>query len=144
MKAQAGTAVFNVKNAIEASSPDYRRYPVPSEETMEEGYLTDEMIMNVLVSGPTELNPRQIVFFSGRKAQPMEGDDSGKFENGLSVENGNTKLWDPWGNLYRLSIDLNDDGKVKGPEGIDTQNSIAVWSPGPDGEDGTPNDVRSW
>ena len=144
MKAQAGNDAFNVKSAIGAYFTEYRKYPVPHTETMEEGYLSDEMIMNVLVSGPTDLNPREIVFFSGRKAQPLEGDGSGEFVNGLSVENGNTKLWDPWGNLYRISIDLNNDGKVKGPEGIDTQNSIAVWSPGPDGVDGTADDARSW
>ena len=143
-KAHAALAAHNVKDAISVYFTEYRKYPVPDMETMEDGYLTDETIMNVLVSGPTDLNPRKIIFFSGRAAEPLEGDESGKFVNGLSVEEGNTKLWDPWGNLFRIGLDLNNDGMVKGPDGIDVRQSVIVWSPGPDGADGTADDARTW
>jgi hypothetical protein len=144
-KTRAASTAYSIKNSIGSYYTEYRKFPVPETETMEGGYLTDETIMNVLVSGPTDLNPRKIVFYSGRVAKPVGGDAAGKeFRFGISEEAGNFKLWDPWGNQYRIGLDLDGDGKVKGPSGAEIQDSVIVWSPGPDGTDATDDDIATW
>jgi hypothetical protein len=54
---------------------------------------------------------------------------------------------DPWGNLYRFMLDVNRDGKVEwnnGTEVITVYKSAIAWSQGPDGENKTEDDIRSW
>lgn len=53
---------------------------------------------------------------------------------------------DPWGNLYRILWDLAPyDGQISVPgEPQPLRISLAVWSAGKDGDDGTKDDVRSW
>ncbi len=57
-----------------------------------------------------------------------------------------TQFLDPWGNPYRIVWDHDYDGDItvpgNPPETL--RMSVAVWSAGPDGEDGTGDDVRSW
>jgi len=55
-----------------------------------------------------------------------------------------TEFLDPWGNPYQVSLDTEPyDGKVSVPN--ETINfSVAAWSKGKDGDEGTPDDVCSW
>jgi len=52
---------------------------------------------------------------------------------------------DPWGHVYQLSLDEKPyDSKVNVPGLTGLQFSVAVWSMGPDGLNGTADDIRSW
>ena len=52
---------------------------------------------------------------------------------------------DPWGNIYQVALDQSPyDSKVDVPGISGLQFSAAAWSMGPDGINGTPDDVRSW
>jgi len=55
---------------------------------------------------------------------------------------------DPWDQKYKFLFDLNGDGKVEMADGRIVYNSVAAWSCGPDGVDGTADeqkdDITSW
>ena len=57
-------------------------------------------------------------------------------------------LRDPWGNPYRIALDGNGNGSVNVRVGTplsETLNaSVAIWSLGADGTEGTGDDVLSW
>ena len=54
-----------------------------------------------------------------------------------------TEYVDPWGRKYRVLFDTDYDGDVNTPDG-DLRMSVAAWSAGEDGVDGTEDDVRTW
>jgi len=56
-----------------------------------------------------------------------------------------TRFPDPWDNLYRIIWDDDNDGKISVPgEAEPLRVSLAAWSAGADGLDGTKDDARSW
>lgn len=131
--AEALNTVYNFRNAIAAYYTEYRRvYPIGDGES---GALTDAKFMAGLLGIDSELgtrtNPRGIVFFSGRVATRT---DYGKWQRGISFDKtGSGDYWDPWGNLYRVKVE----------PGVDPIASVRVWSPGPDGIDGTGDDLMA-
>ncbi len=50
---------------------------------------------------------------------------------------------DPWGNFYRMAFDVSGNGRVS-VGGEEIRKSVVVWSRGPDGQDFTNDDIRSW
>ena len=101
--------------------------------------------MNALVgSGPgsASSNPRGIAFFSGKVARTSGGK---KIDGIYTDPAGNIELFDPWGNHYHIIFDTNRDGNIDDPfTGVPVSESVLVWSSGPDGINGTPDDVKTW
>ncbi len=143
------TALF-VRSAISAYYTEYRSYPVRAEDTKDGDFLTDHTLMDVLLGSDKSeaLNPRNIVFFAGRKSRPMSGD---KHRRGISYDDyGGGELWDSWGNYYHVRIDLNRDNQVAEPNcgkskvTVMIPLSVIVWSAGKDGIEGTSDDIKIW
>ena len=59
-----------------------------------------------------------------------------------SIKGGN--YIDPWGQPYRMKFDLDYDNIVKTNSSGGVTNTVMVWSYGPDGQNNTKDDVRSW
>ncbi len=59
-----------------------------------------------------------------------------------SIQGGNYA--DTWGRPYRMKFDLNYNNVVDTNTTVGVTNTVMVWSYGPDGRDGTNDDVRSW
>ena len=55
-----------------------------------------------------------------------------------------TNFPDPWGHEYSILLDSDYDNKVTHPTLGVMSLSVAVWSWGRDGSNGTPDDVRNW
>jgi len=58
---------------------------------------------------------------------------------------------DSWGGIFQVILDNGRgrdskgyDGQITVPDGTTIQRSVAVWSKGPDGVDGTADDIRNW
>ncbi len=127
----------NLRRAIVLSHREYQIYPLlGNERTI---YRTDRVLMDPLLGE----NERGIVFFSGRTARL---DDEGRPFRGVHVDGeGHHQLLDPWGNLYRVKLDLDYDGFVQAPHGpADIAEPVLIWSSGADGEEGTGDDLKSW
>ncbi len=59
-----------------------------------------------------------------------------------------TGMFDPWGNPYVVLLNTDNDGKLAfrwGDRQVELKGRrVAVFSPGPDGKEGTADDVRTW
>lgn len=138
--------------AISAYKSEYGRYPVgnhttrPGDSTLE----TDEALMDILLPQKNNrYNPRGTSFFSA-------GNVTGRPPRGGVVFNadGGGRLYDQWGNYYRVLLDTDNNGRVEPPfrkQQMTGANiigkGIAVWSLGPDGEEGgegAADNVTTW
>ena len=96
---------------------------------------------------PGGLSPRKISFCSFRSASPMGG---GKYRSGILMsDDGGGELFDPYGNPFRVVMDTDYDNRILSPAfdpGAKYINqSVIVWSAGPDGDDATVEDnVMTW
>lgn len=153
-KAAAQNDAFQLKNAIGSYFTEYRRFPTREigPESATSPILSDHRLMDILLASNTEtgtggLNPRRSVSFSARKAIPI---GNGRFRSGVELDsNGGGILWDPWGNQYRVLMDLDQDSRVPAPpfaHGVAfLPVGVAIWSPGKDGDDSTETDnVTTW
>ncbi len=148
-KASAMNSAYNLKSAISAYFTEYRKYPAEKGGDENDVIFSDHKLMDILLaSDSSTLNPRRIPFFSSKAAKAM-GD--GKYRSGVLLdENGGGELWDPWGNHYRIRLDLDYNGRIERPawdreNGADhLPQSILVWSPGKDGIEGTKDDIKTW
>jgi prepilin-type N-terminal cleavage/methylation domain-containing protein len=150
LKAQA--TVQDLQVAINNYITEYNRLPMQG--TAETPIQTNQStpLIGVLigeVSGPNSLNPRGIQFLTANMAKNGVG---GLVDNGGSA----LSLVDNWGNPYFVLMDGNYDNKVANP---DVQNQdrtvsgnappqlrtrVAVFSLGPDKQQGTRDDIVSW
>ncbi|MAS95307.1 MAG: hypothetical protein CMO55_19075 [Verrucomicrobiales bacterium] len=133
-----------LKLAISAFHANYRKYPVNA-RVADAVIDSDHELMDVLLGTETSakkggLNPHRIAFY------PSQGS-----RHGLKVKgNGGSELRDPWGSFYRVQIDADGDGEVDNPRTPDIddpglQESILVWSAGPDGDFDTWEDnQKTW
>jgi type II secretory pathway pseudopilin PulG len=55
-----------------------------------------------------------------------------------------TNLYDPWDHNYRVALDDDYDGEVTIKNVGTLPMSVAVWSAGKDGTDGTDDDLKTW
>lgn len=102
------------------------------------------------VSGNSLINESQIV--TGRDVvQILRGRENHRGQNPREIPfmdfHQNTTVFpDPWGNLYRIVWDARPyDGVISVPgQAQPLRLSLAAWSAGPDGIDGTKDDARSW
>ncbi|MEO0415353.1 MAG: hypothetical protein AAF226_10420 [Verrucomicrobiota bacterium] len=137
------STLHNVKTAIAAYFTEYRKFPVVGED---ERVLTEPMLMNQLVgsdSGAPYYSPRDFAFFASSSARK---DASGKWVRGIHVnEDGDAWLYDRWGNPYRVILDSDLDNQIIDPfTGESLSLGVLCWSAGPDGKDGTKDDLRTW
>lgn len=150
LKAQA--TVQDLQVAINNYITEYNRLPMQG--TAETPVQTDQSspLIGVLVgevTGPNSLNPRGIQFLTVNMAKNGVG---GLIDNGGS----SLSLLDNWGTPYQVLMDGNYDNKVNNP---DVQNQdqtvssnappqlrtrVAVFSFGPDRQQGTRDDIVSW
>jgi len=147
----AGTA-YSLKNAISAYYTEHRKFPIVEiSASSDQAFDSSSQLMDELMPNPeggahlSSSCPRDINFFTAKVARPI---GKGRFSSGLSTDsNGDRKLWDPWGNLFRVIVDANGDKQTENPSassGI-LPESILVWSAGPDGDFDTWQDnVKTW
>ncbi len=151
LKAQA--TVKDLQVAINSYVTEYNR--LPQQGTAEAPIQTNQgsPLIGILMaedsgSGQNNLNPRGIVFLTVNMAKNNRG--------GLVDDGGQLSLLDNWGNPYYVLMDGNYDNKVANPD-VQSQDQnvsrgappqlrtrVAVYSLGPDGQEGTKDDIVSW
>lgn len=140
----AKAVMKGVEIAIKSYKTEYLRLPtVPDPASKQDDSMRDttedqgKFLLDVLMGGNTEHNPRQIRFWD-----PPPSKSNGA---GYSSTNG---LVDPWGkNGYRILLDDFSTGKIADPEKVlgDISAEVLIYSAGPDGDFDTWGDnVCSW
>ena len=144
---QAQNMAVGLASAISNFRQDYTRWPV----TAEKSESTNELLIHLL-GRDTSKNKR------GRNY--ADNLPVGKNTSGGLIYSGDTaELRDPWGELFTVHIDINNDGEISNPEGAGSGSSgtlrlkVAVVSKGndkmmsginDDGQDATRDNARSW
>ena len=140
---------FQLKHSITSFFAEYFEFPSDAASSDSENIsYTNDNLMSVLigtevVKPDAMINPRNIVFFSGRRAGESR-------KGGVAVHpDGTHELFDPWGNHYRIIMDTNGDDQINAPSWTGLKEpikrSVIVWSPGPDGKDEAADDnIISW
>jgi len=147
-KSSAENIALQLTSSIAAYYTEYRRYPLGSNNSNGNDITipSDENLMDILLGADSSdgkrYNPRGISFFAGKKAK-------GKM-NGLDMNSsGGGSLYDPWGELFQITIDTDFNNRVNaesrdGNDSIVPQ-SVIVWSYGKDGEGGDRKDwITTW
>lgn len=127
--------------AIKGFQTEYRQLPVSKDYAVSETIpLTSSgSLLYSLMGDDDAINPRKIKFLDPPPAR--------KEVNGLLEKEGKRMVVDPWGQLYSILLDLNEDGKIPDPEhpGTMLDTTVIVFSSGPDGNLMTWQDnVTSW
>ena len=161
LRASFGSALVRTRAAekdlilgIKNYQVEYDRYPIPPEAQnthADQRFESTGKLLAVLLGENVDgLNPRQIAYLEPPIAK------SGK--HGLIPRSafGEASLVDLWGHPYVILIDANHDNKIDNP---DRKNSspqvrqdapeqliagVVAYSLGPDGIDGTHDDLVSW
>ncbi len=148
---QAKASMHSLIQGISAYRTDYGRYPIPKSHQRsgktDTVLVTNEDLIDILLpSDEAPENPRREVFLTERNATESDPPRSGVVFN----NDGGGYLVDPWANHYRVLIDTNFDNRLLDPFGENGRGSkrisasVAAWSLGPDGEEGTSDDIRTW
>jgi len=138
-KAEASAMVNQLKIAMTSYQTEYGVWPgsVTSETAFDADDLYDLLIGE---DDPAGDNPRQIVFMEfNSKSLRASASDTGPPADPASA----TLFVDPWNNSYQMALDTNYDNELTVPSGS-IRSSVAVWSAGKDGDDGTKDDITSW
>jgi hypothetical protein len=106
------------------------------------GFVTSNLFTMLIGEKVDGLNKRHIEFFSMGRDLRISGDPIF----------GVAGVLDPWGRVYRISVDVNDDGKIVLREADElveiVGQRVVVWSYGPDrsgGDEQTVKDnIRTW
>jgi len=139
----------DLRNAIASFHEEYGRYP-GFDAKFDTDLQSDHDLMDVLLAAEYTTrsaygNPYGVAFFTGSQAKPIA---DGGYRKGIQLKSGGRgELWDPWGKYYRVRIDTNQDSRVADPSGKTNaiEESILVWSAGPDGDFDTWQDnVKTW
>src|SRR5690606_991737 len=110
-RASAANDCQQLTNAISSYYTEYNRYPTTS-QTDEGPYEADRNIMDILMAETENgeartLKPREIAFY-----------EPGKIVKDLNVQGlveGVGQLNDPWGKMYEIYMDVDDDGSIQVP-----------------------------
>jgi len=122
--------IAQLKSAFDAYYADYSAFPDPTQITgnsIENGYMvTGRDVIQILRGRENHRgqNPREIPY--------------------MDFHVNTTYFNDPWGKPYRVALDVDYDGDVSVPGNNALRMSVAAWSAGDDGRDGTDDDVRTW
>ena len=132
---------LELRKAVGTYSAEYGRYPLDSgrgsSAARDAEVESDLALMNVLLAsdeatGPGGLNPRGLPFFSANKSASEDNPRNGV----VYTPTGGGTLYDPWGNLYRLIIDVDRNNRCVLPSGDGVvAKDVLVWSLGPNGKD---------
>ena len=149
---------------IQAYNSDYSRWPVAADYTR---YLTDSVFTATILSNiyeevtdmPMVLRLQQRLAGNYGYSGPLDSAE-GSGRSHLTVDprhrDASNNLCDPWGNVYQVRYDMNDDGQIPNPfassTSVTVKASVIVWSAGPDktndsnGETSSLNrdNIRSW
>jgi prepilin-type N-terminal cleavage/methylation domain-containing protein len=137
--------------AIKGFHGEYDSWPTSVSTDSADIVLTTDhadLVRNLMSKNPDK-NPKHLNFLDGMKEAKMK---AGKPENGIDYTDAQApKLYDPWGNVYKISIDANFDDEIENPDPNTNggrpvrANRVIVWSPGKDGNWDTWGDnVKSW
>lgn len=156
------TNTIAIQRAIDQFYNDYSKLPQPStggggSSDVECDTSTEEGLVEVLAgreptSGERVQNPRGIDYLDGFKPAKPPRTDTGKWTDGLVYEEGKIEIVDPWGNYYKIHLDLDYDNEIDNPNDQEAQKGrrrlrarAIVYSYGKDGQQDTWNDnVQSW
>ena len=121
-RTQAKNDVTQAVTAINAFYTEYGQYPDVSAAGGGTDFFAGDddynwKLFNVLRADQTDtnvltINPKLVVFF-----QPQTAKDPAKPRSGLG---GDKKLYDPWGQTYRVKMDTTYDNNVANPYGANT------------------------
>ena len=129
--------VTGLKQALDTYYDDYTQLPDVEGEVL----LSDDSneLMAILVGANKVKNPKGTAFFSAANAKGTS--------DGIVRSGGSVKLYDPWGEFYRVVLDDDYDQEIEdpfgGPDPIYGVTAL-VYSAGEDKELGTRDDVKSW
>lgn len=157
-KAGASAACVAFINAISQFETDYDRFPLPISATKGTDVDTDssaeEGLVAILKGMDTEQNSKGTDYLGEIKDAKVVGTQTNsKPMDGLYRDTEETvSLYDPWGSLYKITLDLDGDKKVANPDQSDPSNtapmlhkSAIIYSPGKDLEAAVWKDnVSSW
>ena len=139
---------------IENYRVEYNHYPIPPEaqnaHTDQRFESTGKLLAVLLGENVDGLNPRKIAY-----VEPPLAKDG---KRGLIIGSapGEVRLVDSWGHPYVILIDANHDNKIDNPDRKNTSQEVRQGAPeqviarvlaysfGPDGIDGTRDDIVSW
>ena len=139
----------HLKTAISDYFNEHKKYPA-FDSAYDTDLSTDFYLMDILVGADhtlrkRKISPRRIAYYVGKEAKLGE---DGRYREGLSrTREGQSELWDPWGNHYHVRLDTNHDTQLADPSGGDAPipETILIWSAGPDGDFATWKDnIRTW
>ncbi|MFC7338502.1 type II secretion system protein [Haloferula chungangensis] len=134
----------SLATAVENFYGEYNRLPDVPKQVETAGGSTKllEILLGMEGSGSNIENTRSVIFLQGKEAKGKKGGID--FGSGDSVDG----LYDPFGNPYTVilntdyadSLDFSFGGKQVKLRG----KQVAVYSPGGDKKEGTPDDIKSW
>ena len=149
---QAEHICLELRKAVGTYSAEYGRYPIAADERSQARGDAEvdsgRALMDVLMAadeetGPGGLNSRAEPFFTTSRRATKEKPRGGV----VATPTGGGTLYDPWGNLYHLIIDVDRNHRCDLPSGDGmVAKDVLVWSFGPDGIDdrGEGDDVVTW
>lgn len=157
-KAAASSACVAVINAISNFETDYDRLPLPTSAQKGTDVATDtsaeEGLITVLKGADKTQNPKSTDYLGEIKdAKALSTQAETKRVDGIYRESDEMiSLWDPWGSVYEVSLDLDGDRKVANPDQSDPSNAapelhktVIIYSPGKDlAVDEWKDNVTSW
>lgn len=159
---EATTMATGVKTAISAFQREYRRMPVPgsiSSSGDHEDFSTDEEFMDIMLGLDDDLNPKGEEYLEVKPAKIASG--SPRSGLGDATAEGGGTLYDPWGRVYGIRVNVVNRSRVPNPfddppsgdpswgSGQSTKvtdnpiinESIVVWSAGEKEDDATDNPI---
>ena len=130
-RATAKNDVVQIATAVTAYETEYGRLPLPTKTTV------DRDLVNILSGQANNTNnPRQITFLEITEAK-----------KGRSGTNASGVYVDPWGAVYQIAMDDNNDntipsaGVAPGPVASNLRKRVAVWNDPKSGTD-SPNTAK--
>jgi prepilin-type N-terminal cleavage/methylation domain-containing protein len=133
---RAKATVTALKLAWESYYREYGAWPAtllpkPPKDDEDPWGAVDQSVLNIFTGSDTNYNPRKIAFME----LPAE------------VRAGKKSFVDPWKRSYLFGLDMNYDDVMRlgcCGTGKDIYGTVAVWTPGGDGQTDTKDDVKSW
>ena len=136
MKVRTQAAMKDIQLGLKNCHVEYQRYPCADGAT---GVVVDGTVINALMGGEKQLNPREIKYIDPPMARTQSG--------GLESTDAGYRLVDFYGHEYRASVAKAGATEVPDPEhpGVMLPSPVIVWSAGEDGDFNTWRDnVASW
>ena len=138
---------FSIVAAVNSFQTEYGHLPGDRPDGRYEDAEGNAELFKVLRAMDPAQNPRNIVYFEERDARPPKPSfwhGPGRLRNGFDEHTG--VFLDPYGNPYRVRLTPSKLLPVPShykdaPAG---QNTVLVWSLGPDGKQGNPTDATKY